>query len=372
MARKEKATKDLPAKAALLRRSAAGIGKVLLVIIAALAVGVVSMFVYHRLATASDYRFLSACGFANPVGVGGRAVNVHREGRNDGAPTLVFLPGLGMSDTSLAFRPLYSRLSGEYGVAVVDRAGYGLSDDARDGRGIEAIVAEQRDALMGAGVSPPYVLVAHSISGMYATYWANVHPGEVASIVFLDAGSPEFYVDEGPTGIGFEDDVFIALTALGLQRLLPAELEMFETEKHWPFSTEERRILHALDMRRGYARSMKDEKAATYGNALAAIKAPAAADMPKLVIIADMFAGEYAEKARAELRPRFESDAAFDDFRKGFEKDIARNGAYLSRMGNVESVVVPGSHLVYLDAVDDVSKAMGDFLARTSSREDGR
>lgn len=267
----EKATEEVPAKAPLPRRIAAGIGKVLLGIIVALAAGAASMFVYHRLATASDHRFLAARGFANPVDAGGRAINVHREGRKDGAPTLVFLPGLGMSDTSLAFRPLYSRLSDEYGVAVVDRAGYGLSDDVRDGRGIEAIVAEHREALKGAGVPPPYVLVAHSISGMYATYWANAHPAEVAAIVFLDAGSPEFYVDEGPTGVGFEDDLFIALTALGLQRLLPAELEILETEGHWPFSAEKRRILHALDMRRGYARAMKGEKAATYANALAAI-----------------------------------------------------------------------------------------------------
>lgn len=368
MTRKEKATKGSQAKAPLPRRLAAGVGKVLLVVIALFAVAAASMFVNHRLSSASDHRFLAARGFANPVDLGGRSVNVHREGRNDGAPTLVFLPGLGMSDTSLAFRPLYSRLSGEYGVAVVDRAGYGLSDDVRDGRGIEAIVAEQRAALIGAGVAAPYVLVAHSISGMYATYWANAHPAEVASIIFLDAGSPEFYVDEGPTGVGLEDDIFIALTALGLQRLLPAELEMFETERHWPFSDEERRMLHALDMRRGYAQAMKGEKAATYGNALAAMKAPAPDDMPKLAIVADMFAGEYAGKTEAELRPRFESDAAFDDFRKGFEKDIARNGAYLSRMGNVELVTIPGSHLIYLDAVDEVAKTMGDFLARTSSR----
>lgn len=76
-----------------------------------------------------------------------------------------------------------------------------------------------------------------------------------------------------------------------------------------------------------------------------------------------MFAGSYAAKTRSELRPRFESDAAYDGFRRGVEADMARNAAGLSRMGNVELMTIPGSHLIYLDAVDEVSKTMGDFLA---------
>jgi len=43
--------------------------------------------------------------------------------------------------------------------------------------------------LSRANVSPPYVLVGHSLGGVYVRYYAHRYPGEVAGMVLVDPGS---------------------------------------------------------------------------------------------------------------------------------------------------------------------------------------
>ena len=50
----------------------------------------------------------------------------------------------------------------------------------------ERIVAELRTALQRLGIDPPYILVGHSIGGLFVRAFAGLHPGEVAGIVLLD------------------------------------------------------------------------------------------------------------------------------------------------------------------------------------------
>jgi hypothetical protein len=61
------------------------------------------------------------------VAVNGHRLHVYSEGA--GEPTLVFLSGSGTTAPTLDFRGLYRRLSDEYRIVVVERAGYGWSDD---------------------------------------------------------------------------------------------------------------------------------------------------------------------------------------------------------------------------------------------------
>lgn len=67
-----------------------------------------------------------------------------------------------------------------------DRAGMGLSDAGplpRDGR---RIASELHDVLRRANVSPPYLLVGHSLGGLYARAFTGEYPGEVAGVVLVD------------------------------------------------------------------------------------------------------------------------------------------------------------------------------------------
>lgn len=153
------------------------------------------------------------------VAVGDHRLHVYAEGdRSD--LTLVFMSGSGTTAPVLDFKGLYSSLSDEYHIVVVERAGYGWSDDSGGvSRDIETVLQETRLALQGAGESPPYVLFPHSMSGLEAIHWANRYPDEVAAIVGLDPAIPPVYEILPPPRLSLTLIAFTAHT--GLLRLMP-------------------------------------------------------------------------------------------------------------------------------------------------------
>ena len=152
------------------------------------------------------------------VAVNGRRLHVYSEGA--GQPTLVFLAGSGTTAPTFDFRGLYRRLSGDYRTVVVERAGYGWSDDSNASRDIATVVAETREALRASGHEPPYVVFPHSMSGLEALYWAGEYPDEVTAIVGLDPAVPSVYEVLAPPRLVLSLVAFSART--GLLRLFPS------------------------------------------------------------------------------------------------------------------------------------------------------
>jgi pimeloyl-ACP methyl ester carboxylesterase len=52
------------------------------------------------------------------------------------------------------------------------------------------IVEELRHTLRAAGLPPPYILVGHSMGGLYMQEFARAHPDEVAGVVLVDSVYP--------------------------------------------------------------------------------------------------------------------------------------------------------------------------------------
>jgi pimeloyl-ACP methyl ester carboxylesterase len=67
------------------------------------------------------------------------------------------------------------------------RAGYLGSDPPDAARDAAAIVGELRDELQRRNVAPPYVLVGHSLGGLYMQYFARNFPAEVVGLVLIDS-----------------------------------------------------------------------------------------------------------------------------------------------------------------------------------------
>ena len=86
------------------------------------------------------------------VTVNGHRLYVYGEGA--GQPTLVFLAGSGTTAPTYDFRGLSRRLSTEYRTVVVERAGYGWSDESSASRDITTVLGETRTALRGSGHAP--------------------------------------------------------------------------------------------------------------------------------------------------------------------------------------------------------------------------
>lgn len=119
------------------------------------------------------------------VDVGGHRLHIACAGQ--GRPTVVLDAGLGGS--SRDWVRVHARLSARTRVCAYDRAGMGWSDAAPGPRPPARIAEELHQLLTTAGLTGPYVLVAHSLSGKSARLLAAAHPADVAGLVLVDTRS---------------------------------------------------------------------------------------------------------------------------------------------------------------------------------------
>ena len=120
--------------------------------------------------------------------VGNTNINIYSEG--NGNFTIVFMAGSGIGCPVLEYKPVYRRMSDKYRIAVVEKAGYGLSGQALTPRTVQNLVEESRTALKNLHLEPPYILAPHSYSGFEAIWWANTYPEEVKAVLGIDMGFP--------------------------------------------------------------------------------------------------------------------------------------------------------------------------------------
>ncbi len=193
------------------------IGIVLLIILLIDALIIGGLCIYHR-AQLKKEAPLREKTVGTPVTVDGGTMYVYTEGAGD--QTVVFLSGYGTSSPIYDFKPLYSKLTDGFRIAVVEKFGYGFSDETDLPRDIDTLLSETRAALTGAGLRAPYLLVPHSASGMEALYWAQQYPDEVSGIVFSDAAIPGAF-DANDYNENAPLDKAMALTVnIGLWRVL--------------------------------------------------------------------------------------------------------------------------------------------------------
>ncbi len=71
-----------------------------------------------------------------------------------------------------------------------NRPGYGNSDAVSTPRDGSHVVDELRGLLKSKGLQPPYVLVGHSLGGLYMQLFARRYPDEVSALVLVDSTHP--------------------------------------------------------------------------------------------------------------------------------------------------------------------------------------
>jgi pimeloyl-ACP methyl ester carboxylesterase len=121
------------------------------------------------------------------VPVDGKNMNVYIQGK--GEETVVLLPGYGTAAPALDFKALIDELSPFYKVVMIEPFGYGLSDLTKKERSTENIVSEIHEALQALNIDR-YILMGHSISGIYGLDYVNKYENEVSAFVGLDSSVP--------------------------------------------------------------------------------------------------------------------------------------------------------------------------------------
>lgn len=153
--------------------------------------------------------------YGETVTVDGREMNIQVAG--EGAETIVLLPGFGTASPVLDFEPLVDDLAQDHRVIVVEPFGYGLSEGTDRPRSTESIVTEVHEALQALDVHS-YVLMGHSIAGIYGIEFAHRYPDEVTAFVGIDTSVP----GQPNMDTVFPTDLMAVAKNLGLVRLLTA------------------------------------------------------------------------------------------------------------------------------------------------------
>lgn len=106
-----------------------------------------------------------------------------------GEPVIVLING--GSGPMEGWMKILPEISETSTVFSYNRLGVGGSDKPKEVQDGRTIVHTLREALEILGIEAPYVLVGHSLGGLYANLFTRLYPNEVAGIVFLEASHPK-------------------------------------------------------------------------------------------------------------------------------------------------------------------------------------
>ena len=124
----------------------------------------------------------------------GRRLHIHATGDSSTAlPTVILEAGRG--DISLTWADVQTELTKFTRVVSYDRAGLGWSDWSKKERTIRQVVEDLHCALIASGEKSPFVLVGHSMGGVFVRLYAQIYPDQVVGMVLVDPGHEDWMRD---------------------------------------------------------------------------------------------------------------------------------------------------------------------------------
>lgn len=216
--------------------------------------------------------------YGEAVTVDGKAMNVVVAGEGD--QTIVLLPGLGTAAPALDFQPLIAELQDDYRVVAVEPFGTGLSDQTDVPRTTENITSEVHEALQELGIDR-YVLMGHSISGMYALTYTAAYPDEVTAFVGIDSSVPDQPGADEP----IPTSTISTFSALGLTRVLSGIAP--DPYEGLPYDDATKDRMQVLTARNAAAPTLLDEMDHAPANFAEVSGKTFRADLPVLLFVAD-------------------------------------------------------------------------------------
>ena len=254
-------------------------------------------FGFHQLSLQKESKLLMPIG--KKVVVNGHQMNVYIKG--EGSETIVFLSGAGIASPILDFKNLTDSLSQKYKVVVVERAGYGFSEDSDRSRDVMTVLSETRQALSQAEVSGPYVIVSHSMASLESLAWQEKYPNEVKALIGLDWALPASYED-------LKDNQALLTVAywsskIGLLRYFPESFYI----KNPTLTETERQQYKLLAYKQLMSQAMLHESRLAKGNAK---KVPSSINpkIPALLLVSNGEGTSFSQSEWQRYAERFASD----------------------------------------------------------------
>ena len=306
--------------------------KRLLFLVGAVLVLLLASFTYHRLALQREKASLKPMG--QMVSVNGHEMSVFVKG--EGSQTLVFLSGAGTASPILDFKDLYDGLSKQYKIVVVERAGYGYSEDTSKSRDVSEVLSETRQALAKAHVSGPYIILSHSMASLETLLWQEKYPSEIKAIIGLDWALPESYAH-----LKMHPQILRMArlgSQLGLLRYIPSRLYVPNAN----LSSSDRRLYQRIAYCQILSQAMLNESLSVKENAKK-VDAKINSQIPTLLLVSN---GEGTSFSKEEWR----------NYAARFAKD----------QKNIELTFYDAPHYLYHYQTKEVVAKIEDFIKGTT------
>lgn len=214
--------------------------------------------------------------YGKRIPVDGKRMNVVSSGSGD--ETIVLLPGLGTAAPGLDFGPLIDELDQRYRVVAVEPFGTGLSDQTEVPRTAANIAREVHEALQYLGIHR-YVLMGHSIAGIYALTYSAAYADELVAFVGIDSSVPDQPGSDAPSTA----DGLPVLRDLGVLRALAALAG--DPYAGLTYTDEAKEQMRILATKNGTAATMLDEIDRTGANFASVSGARFPASLPVLLFV---------------------------------------------------------------------------------------
>lgn len=301
-------------------------------LLGAVLVLLLASFTYHRLALQREKASLNPMG--QMVSVNGHDMSVFVKG--NGPQTLVFLSGAGTASPILDFKDLYDGLSKQYKIVIVERAGYGYSEDTSKSRDVSEVLSETRQALAKAHVSGPYIILSHSMASLETLLWQEKYPSEIQAVIGLDWALPESYAH-----LKMHSQILRMArlgSQLGLLRYIPSRLYVPNEN----LSSRDRRLYQRIAYRQILSQAMLNESLSVKGNAKK-VDAKIDSQIPTLLLVSN---GEGTSFSKEEWR----------NYATRFAKD----------QKNIELTFYDAPHYLYHYQTKEVVAKIEDFIKGTT------
>lgn len=163
-----------------------GIGYSVMVIVVLIVLFFTGIYFFNRYALTQEAKTLVSYG--EQITVDKHKMTVATKGDATKQP-IVLLPGFGTGSPVLDFNELATDLSKQYYVVTIEPFGYGLSDVVSTKRDLETISNELHTAIQELNLKN-YILMGHSIAGLYTLDYLNRYPDEVNTFIGIDTSVP--------------------------------------------------------------------------------------------------------------------------------------------------------------------------------------
>lgn len=215
-----------------------------------------------------------------------------------GSPTVVLEAGLG--DGSYIWGQVQNKAATSARVCAYDRPGLGWSDFVNRQFRRQAVAENLHTLLVNANIPGPYILVGHSIGGIYIRAFAQKYPEEVAGMVFVDSSheNQSVRMDGGRMGPSRMLDYMLAFCDIaaptGIFRIFGIANTLME-DTGLPAELQQAAI--ATLNRNTYCKTIANEMNTSDKDTSLSSSPPKLGDIPLIVLVADSGFGNQSNSA---------------------------------------------------------------------------